>query len=108
MESQKIVSSLSIGSNFIEYLFTFLTVLFLGSWSDSKGRRKPAILIPILGMLITSICLLILQTFPKISTVWIICIKVLPYSIGGSISLMTMATFNFLGDVCCKISQLKK
>lgn len=100
MESQKIITSLSVGSNFVEYLLTFLMLLFLGSWSETSGRKKTAILIPIFGMVTTSICLWILQAFPNISTIWVLYMKVLPYSISGNNSLMTMATFSYLSDVC--------
>lgn len=40
-----------------------LLILFLGAWSDRVGRRKPCMLLPIVGELLTSISLIICTYF---------------------------------------------
>lgn len=103
MQSQQIIASLSVVSNFVGGVITCVVLLFLGPWSDSSGRRKPVIIIPIIGMMATSVGLLILQAFPKVSTAWAIYMEVLPLSFGGSNHLLMMATFSYLGDVSSTI-----
>lgn len=36
---------------FADSVFGILMILFAGGWSDRKGRRKPCMLLPLLGEL---------------------------------------------------------
>lgn len=38
-------------SVFIDSVFGIIMILFAGGWSDKRGRRKPCMLIPLLGEL---------------------------------------------------------
>ncbi|XP_077284954.1 putative peptidoglycan muropeptide transporter SLC46 [Arctopsyche grandis] len=105
LESQKIVSSLMVGSGFFAGFITSVLLIFLGPWSDSSGRRKPLIILPIIGILCTSLSMLIIQAFPNVPTVWVIYAEVLPLAIGGNFSMLIMAGFNYLGDVCYKTNR---
>ncbi|XP_077284980.1 proton-coupled folate transporter-like [Arctopsyche grandis] len=102
METQKIVSSLLVGSSFMSGFVTSIIFVFLGPWSDSSGRRKPLIILPIIGMMCSSATLVVLQGFPTISTVWVIYAEVIPLAFTGNFTLLVMASFSYLGDICFK------
>lgn len=48
---------------FIQSSLPAVLILFVGSWSDRHGRRKPCMLLPIVGELLTSIGLLVCTYF---------------------------------------------
>lgn len=62
-EVQKVVSILAAFKSLCMGLFPSILVIFFGSWSDRHGRRKPVILVPIIGEGITCICLFLCSYF---------------------------------------------
>lgn len=103
LEAQKIVSSLMVVSGFVAGFITSLLLIFLGPWSDKSGRRKPLIILPICGMFFTSLFMLIVQAFPKLSTKWVVLAEILPLALGGNFTMLIMAGFNYLGDVSLSV-----
>lgn len=49
----------------IQCAFPCLLILFWGSWSDRNQRRKPAIIIPIIGESLTPIGLILCTYFDR-------------------------------------------
>ncbi|KAK9888682.1 hypothetical protein WA026_000912 [Henosepilachna vigintioctopunctata] len=60
---QKIVSKMMALRSFIQGFFPVFILLFAGSWSDRHNKRKPLILLPILGEILCCISLIINTIF---------------------------------------------
>ncbi|XP_063531903.1 proton-coupled folate transporter-like [Cydia strobilella] len=54
-EVQKLTASVQAWKNVIQTALPVLLILFVGAWSDKTGKRKPCILLPIVGELLTCI-----------------------------------------------------
>lgn len=77
-----------------------LLILFFGSWSDRRARRKPYLLLPIVGELLTSLgfllCTYFFYSWPM--EVAGICESLFPALTGGWMT-MFMAIFSYIADV---------
>ncbi|KAK3928682.1 Proton-coupled folate transporter [Frankliniella fusca] len=62
-EVQRLTASMAGWKTFIQSSLPAVLILFVGSWSDRHGCRKPCMLLPILGELLTSIGLLVCTYF---------------------------------------------
>ncbi|XP_045463912.1 proton-coupled folate transporter-like isoform X2 [Harmonia axyridis] len=84
-EVQKYVAEMSTISTFIQGFFPLCLILFLGSWSDRQGRRRPLILAPIIGEIIAVILLIFntiyFEELPVIATA--ISVSLPPALMGG-------------------------
>lgn len=60
-----------------------IIILFFGSWSDRHGKRKPCILIPLVGHVITAFSLLLCVYFEKSPIEFAIFIEVFFSSVSG-------------------------
>ncbi|KAL3289022.1 hypothetical protein HHI36_003465 [Cryptolaemus montrouzieri] len=63
MEVQQFVVKWSAYRTVITGMFQVIGIIFLGSWSDRHRRRKPIILMPVIGELIASIGLFLCSYF---------------------------------------------
>lgn len=96
-----------VGSSLIGGFITVLIVLFLGPWSDASGRRKPLIVMPIIGMCLGSVMLFITLFFPNLPTIWVIYAHAMPIAIGGHFSVLGIAAFSYLGDVSIIFNKIR-
>uniref|UniRef100_A0A1B6DS48 Major facilitator superfamily (MFS) profile domain-containing protein n=1 Tax=Clastoptera arizonana TaxID=38151 RepID=A0A1B6DS48_9HEMI len=56
VEAQKLVTNINVWRPTMEYTLPVIIITFLGSWSDTHGkRRKPLLLIPVIGEIVTTI-----------------------------------------------------
>lgn len=51
IESQKLDTKLNAFTSPFDSFFGIVMILFAGGWSDKRGRRKPCMLLPMLGEL---------------------------------------------------------
>ncbi|CAM1311402.1 Uncharacterised protein g5674 [Pycnogonum litorale] len=71
--------------------------VFLGSWSDTHGRRLPLIL-PTFGSLLSQLGLLLLVFFDNDATALVL-VATLPYGILGGPVTFAMAIYSYLADI---------
>ncbi|XP_073952369.1 lysosomal proton-coupled steroid conjugate and bile acid symporter SLC46A3-like isoform X1 [Choristoneura fumiferana] len=98
--SQMVVAGVNISRSFVGSLMATAVLLFVGPWSDCSGRRKPVLILPLVGMCVMTTAVLILVTFPGFSTVQVLYAVQIPMSLGGNFGLMLAAAFCHIGDVC--------
>lgn len=65
VEIQKLVAHMTGWKIAINSAVPCLLILFFGSWSDRHGKRKPCILIPLVGQVLMAFSLLICVYFDK-------------------------------------------
>ncbi|PIK58124.1 putative proton-coupled folate transporter-like [Apostichopus japonicus] len=103
-DEEKEVSSAA--SHWVIILNLALTVpsvissLFLGSWSDTTGRRT-VILLPTVGTIIYC-CFLIVSASFIYTSVWIIIAAQAILGVTGAYPILTSAVFSYLGDITTK------
>lgn len=98
-ESQKIVSGVNISRSFVGSLISTVVLLFVGPWSDCSGRRKPLLIMPLVGMSVMTTGVLLLLTFPGATTAQLLYVVQIPMSLGGNFGLLLAAAFSHIGDV---------
>ncbi|XP_049871292.1 proton-coupled folate transporter-like isoform X1 [Pectinophora gossypiella] len=99
-DSQRVVSGVNISRSFVGSLIATAVLLFVGPWSDCSGRRKPLLILPLVGMSVMTIGVLLMLTFPGASTVQVLYAVQIPISMGGNFGLLLAAAFSHIGDVC--------
>lgn len=98
-ESQMVVSGVNVSRSFIGSLISTVVLLFVGPWSDCSGRRKPLLILPLVGMSVMTTGVLLMLLFPGASTVQVLYAVQLPMSLGGNFGLLLAAAFSHIGDV---------
>lgn len=97
--SQVVVSGLNVSRSFVGCLLSTIVLMFVGPWSDCSGRRKPLLILPLLGMCIMTTSVLILLMIPGVSTAIVLYAVQIPISVGGNFGLLSAAAFSHIGDV---------
>ncbi|XP_034828573.1 lysosomal proton-coupled steroid conjugate and bile acid symporter SLC46A3-like isoform X3 [Maniola hyperantus] len=98
--SQALVSSINVSRSFVGSLISTIVLLFVGPWSDCSGRRKPLLIVPLIGMCVTTTGVLLMVTFPGASTAQVLYVVQIPISMGGNFGLLLAASFSHIGDLC--------
>lgn len=62
-EVQRLVAGMAGWKTFVQSSVPAFLILFLGAWTDRQGRRKPCMLMPIVGEFLTSIGLIVCTYF---------------------------------------------
>ncbi|KAJ1519546.1 hypothetical protein ONE63_004825 [Megalurothrips usitatus] len=105
-EVQKLTASMAGWKTFIQSSLPAVLILFVGSWSDRHGRRKPCMLLPIVGELLTSLGLLVCTYFyyelPIEANTF--SEAVFPAMTGGWF-VMFMAVFTYIADVTSEVDR---
>ncbi|KAF9406990.1 hypothetical protein HW555_012828 [Spodoptera exigua] len=99
-ESQVVVSGVNVSRSFIGSLISTIILLFVGPWSDCSGRRKPLLILPLIGMSVMTTGVILMLIFPGASTVQVLYAVQLPISLGGNFGLLLAAAFSHIGDLC--------
>ncbi|XP_063216920.1 probable peptidoglycan muropeptide transporter SLC46 [Bacillus rossius redtenbacheri] len=102
-EVQQLVAGMTVWKTILQSAIPSLLMLFMGAWTDRRGRRKPCMLLPILGEFLTSIGLILCTFFffelpMEVAGV----VEALFPAITGGWFTMFMATFSYIGDVTSK------
>ena len=100
VEVQQLVAGMTVWKTMVQSSVPALLMLFLGSWSDRHGRRKPCMLLPIIGEFMTCIGLILCTYFfyelpMEVAGV----VESLFPAITGGWFTMFMAVFSYVGDV---------
>lgn len=97
---QQLVAGMISWKTVVQSALPSFLMLFLGSWSDRMGVRKPCMLLPILGEILTSIGLIVCTYFfyelpMEVAGV----VESLFPALTGGWFTMFMAVFSYIGDV---------
>lgn len=105
-EVQRLTASMAGWKTFIQSALPAMIILFVGSWSDRHGRRKPCMLLPIVGEFLTSIGLLICTFFYYELPIQAATFSeaVFPAVTGGWF-VMFMAVFTYIADVTSEVDR---
>ncbi|XP_067006842.1 probable peptidoglycan muropeptide transporter SLC46 [Anabrus simplex] len=101
-----LVTHMAIWKNPLHSAIPAILILFLGSWSDRRARRKPCLVLPIIGQFITSIGLILCWYFfyewpLEVAGV----IEALFPSLGGGFMTIVMAALSYIADVTTEESR---
>lgn len=100
VQVQKLVSDMLIWQTVIQSSFPCILVIFIGSWSDRNGKRKPCILVPIIGEIIRNAGLLLcVFYFNELSMEVAGLVEAIPSSLAGGLTVIYLATFSYIGDI---------
>lgn len=83
----------------LQALIPCFLMIFAGSWSDRHGKRKPLILIPICGELLSSIGLVLNVYFDNLPMEIAGLTEALTKGITGGGSVLIMGSFSYIADI---------
>lgn len=100
IDSQILDSKLNAITSPFDTVFGILMILFAGGWSDKKGKRKPCMLLPLIGETASLFVLLISAIFMKQLPLEfnMVLSKLLPAMAGGQ-NLMLMGVYSYLTEM---------
>lgn len=99
-EVQKLVSAMNTYKNVMQSLLPSLVLLFMGAWSDRHKRRKPCILMCLLGDAMSCVCFLFsTYYFYELPVEFNIFAEALPQGIMGGWFVMGMAVYSYVSGV---------
>lgn len=97
---QELVTDMTIWQSVIQHTIPSIFVIFIGSWSDRTGKRKPVLLLPIIGELVRVLGLLIcVYYFYELPMEVAGLVESLPSSLTGGWMIMFLAVFTYIADV---------
>lgn len=97
---QEVVTSMGVWKTFLQSIIPALLIPFMGSWSDRRRRRKPCMLLPLSGEIMTlSVFILCTYFFYQLPIEVTGFAEAFFPSITGGWMTMYMAVFSYLGDV---------
>ncbi|XP_045467373.1 proton-coupled folate transporter-like [Harmonia axyridis] len=98
IEVQKLVSTMLAIRTAIQGIVPFLLMIFLGSWSDRHGKRKPFILIPIVGEVVSTLgFILCTYFFLELSVEYAIFFESVPPSVTGGWFCFFVGVYSYVG-----------
>lgn len=96
---QQMVARMAGWKTVLQSALPCLLILFWGSWSDRHGRRKPCILIPIIGEFTTAIGLILCTYFERLPMEVAAVTEALFPALSGGWFTMFMGVFSYIADV---------
>ena len=96
---QKMVAHMVAWKTVIQSLFPCLLILFWGSWSDRHHRRKPCILIPIMGEFLGTVGLMLCVYFKQTPMEVAGLTEAIFPSLSGGWFVMLMGVFSYIADI---------
>lgn len=97
---QKYVASMYAWKTVIQSLIPAVLLLFMGSWSDRHKRRKPCIIMPVLGEALSVLGLIVCTYFYyEIPIEFTILAEVIPTAFSGGWFAMFMGVFSYISGV---------
>ncbi|XP_050422969.1 proton-coupled folate transporter-like [Adelges cooleyi] len=99
-EVQHMVADMLIWQTIIQSSIPCVLVIFIGSWSDRHQKRKPCMIIPILGELVRNIGLLLcVYYYYQLPLEVAGLVESIPSAIAGGMTVLYLAAFSYVGDV---------
>lgn len=95
---QQLIAKMSGYSSAMYSVLSCLLILFWGSWSDRNRRRKPCMLIPIVGEFVAVIALMIGTCFENLPVQYYVFVESFFPAISGGWSTATMGYFSYIAD----------
>jgi len=99
-EVQQLVARMTIWKTALQSSLPCIILLFLGSWSDRHGRRKPCMLLPLTGEIVTCISLILCTYFFfEVPMEVVGFVEAIFPAMTGGWFIMFMAAFSYIADV---------
>ncbi|XP_060838132.1 uncharacterized protein LOC132920081 [Rhopalosiphum padi] len=97
---QKMVTKMMLWQNLFQNIIPCVLVMFVGSWSDRNRKRKPFMLLPIIGELVRNIgliaCVYFFYELPmEIAGI----VETVPSAVSGGLPVLILAVFAYVGDI---------
>ncbi|VVC34721.1 Hypothetical protein CINCED_3A007627 [Cinara cedri] len=100
LQVQELVTGMLIWQNIIQNTIPCMLVMFIGPWSDRNRKRKPFMLMPILGELVRNVGLIVcVYFFYELPMEVAGLVESIPSSITGSLPVLFLAVFAYVGDI---------
>ncbi|KAF0767383.1 Solute carrier family 46 member 3 [Aphis craccivora] len=100
VQVQQQVADMLIWQTIIQSSIPCILVIFIGSWSDRNGKRKPCMLVPVVGEIIRNIGLLIcVFYFNELKMEVAGLVESIPTSMAGGLTVLYLAAFSYIGDI---------
>lgn len=96
---QQLVARMAGWKTVIQSLIPCLLILFWGSWSDRHGRRKPCMLIPVIGEFLATVGLIMCTYFKSLPMEAAGLAEALPPGLTGGWFTLLMGVFSYIADV---------
>ncbi|XP_050538927.1 proton-coupled folate transporter-like [Daktulosphaira vitifoliae] len=97
---QDLVTTMIMWQSIIQHTIPCLFVVFIGSWSDRTNKRKPILLLPIIGELTRTLGLIVcVYYFYELPMEVAGLVESVPSSLSGGWMIMFMAVFTYISDV---------
>lgn len=97
---QEMVTDMMVWKTVVQSGIPSVLIVFVGSWSDRNRRRKPGMLLPVVGELLTTVglmaCTYYYYELPMQVTGLV---ESFPTALTGGWMTMVMAIFSYIGDV---------
>lgn len=99
-ETQKIVAAMNGYKSIMQSVLPILILLFLGSWSDRHVRRKPCMILPLVGEIGTTFGSLIsLYFFYQLPVEFNCFAEAIPQGLGGGWYTMCVGVFTYVTQI---------
>lgn len=99
-ETQKIVASINGYKSILQSVLPILILLFLGSWSDRHAKRKPCMILPLVGEIGTTLGSLIsLYFFYELPVEFNCFAEAIPQGLGGGWYTMCVGVFTYVTQI---------
>lgn len=99
-ETQKIVASINGYKSIMQSILPILILLFLGSWSDRHTRRKPCMILPLVGEIGTTLGSLVsLYFFHQLPVEFNCFAEAIPQGLGGGWYTMCVGVFTYVTQI---------
>ncbi|XP_025205980.1 uncharacterized protein LOC112602231 [Melanaphis sacchari] len=97
---QKLVAKMMLWQSLFQNMVPCILVMFVGSWSDRNRKRKPLMLLPIIGEIVRNIgllaCVFFFYELPmEIAGI----IETVPSAVTGGLPVLILAVFAYVGDI---------
>lgn len=97
---QKLVATINAYKNVIQSILPSVLLIFLGAWSDKHKRRKPCILMPLMGEIVTILAFLCSAYFFYQLPVEFNCFfEAVPPAVTGGWFAMSMGVFSYISGI---------
>ncbi|KAK9891131.1 hypothetical protein WA026_013449 [Henosepilachna vigintioctopunctata] len=99
-EVQKMTARMLTYKTAASGFFPTILVLFLGSWSDRHGKRKPVILYPIFCDIISGVELILCSHFfMQVPIQYVALSDCFPYALGGGWTCVFLGVFSYISGI---------
>lgn len=100
VQVQKLVSDMLIWQTVIQSSLPCVLVVFIGSWSDRHGKRKPCMIIPVIGEIVRNAGLIMcVFYFYELKMEMAGLVESIPTSVAGGLDVLYLAAFSYMGDI---------